>query len=85
MAGQKQRVFLARCILNNPSILIFAETFNALDLKIDLEVKETIKTLFSNTTYIFISHGEISNNYYDKIFVIDNETISFSCTNERNY
>lgn len=74
--GQKQRMFLARAILKNPTILIFDEAFNSLDSKTDIAIKESLNTVFADTTCIIIAHDKNSYNYVDKIYLIENKLVT---------
>jgi len=56
--GQLQRVAIARCLVNNPQILLMDEPFGALDLhtrfQMQLSLNEIKETL--NSTIIFVTH-----------------------------
>lgn len=56
--GQLQRVAIARCLVNNPQILLMDEPFGALDLhtrfQMQLSLNEIKETL--NSTVVFVTH-----------------------------
>ena len=73
--GQKQRLSIARAIFKDPEILIFDDSFSALDYKTDKEVRENINKVLEDKTIIIVAQriGTIRN--ADKILVIDDGAI----------
>lgn len=73
--GQKQRISIARAIARNPEILIFDDSFSALDYKTDKSLRQAIKEQLSDTTCLIVAQriGTIKN--ADKIIVLDNGRI----------
>ncbi len=71
--GQKQRLSIARAINNNSQILIFDDTFSALDFKTDAKLRESLKKELKNKTIILVSQriGTIID--ADKIVVLSEE------------
>lgn len=69
--GQKQRLSIARAIFKNSEILIFDDSFSALDYKTDKEVRDNINQILDDKTIIIVAQriGTIRN--ADKILVID--------------
>lgn len=69
--GQKQRISIARAIIKNPEILIFDDSFSALDFKTDSLLQKALKENLNNTTKIVVSQriGTIKN--AGKIIVIE--------------
>lgn len=69
--GQKQRISIARAIARNPEILIFDDSFSALDYKTDKNLRTAIKEKLSDTTCLIVAQriGTIKN--ADKIIVLD--------------
>lgn len=70
--GQKQRLSIARSIAKNPKILIFDDSFSALDYKTDAMLRNKIKKELKDTTVLIVAQriGTIMN--ADKIVVLDN-------------
>ena len=73
--GQKQRISLARAIARKPEIIIFDDSFSALDFKTDKKVREHISDKLSGTTCVIVAQriGTIMN--ADKILVIEDGSI----------
>ena len=53
--GQKQRLSIARAIIKNPSILIFDDSFSALDYKTDKVVREKLNETYKDTTKVIVA------------------------------
>ncbi len=73
--GQKQRVAISRAFLKDSSILIFDDTFSALDNNTSEKLIENIKELSDEKTCIIISNKVSDVKYSDKIIVLDNGRI----------
>lgn len=73
--GQKQRVIISRAFLNKSSIIIFDDTFSALDNKTEQLLLKNIKKLTNNKTCIIISNRISDIKQADKIIVMDNGII----------
>ena len=61
--GQKQRLSIARAIIKNPDILIFDDSFSALDYKTDKIVRKKLNENFKDTTKVIVAQriGTIMN------------------------
>ena len=70
--GQKQRLAIARGIAKKPEILIFDDSFSALDYKTDSLLRKSIQENLKDTTVMIVAQriGTIMN--ADKIVVLDN-------------
>lgn len=81
--GQKQRISIARAVYKNAPIIIFDDTFSALDYKTDMLVRKKIKENLKDTTVIIIAQriGTIMN--ADKIVVLDEGKIVGMGTHEQ--
>lgn len=73
--GQKQRISISRALARNPEILIFDDSFSALDFKTDSKLRENIRKNMKDKTLFIVAQrvGTIMN--ADKIIVIDNGKI----------
>ncbi len=73
--GQKQRLAIARAIARNSEILLFDDSFSALDYKTDSLLRHELKTKLNNTTCVIVAQriGTIKN--ADRIIVIDDGKI----------
>lgn len=73
--GQKQRLSIARAISRKPEILIFDDSFSALDFKTDKNLRATLKKEMKGTTCIIVAQriGTIKN--ADLILVLDDGKI----------
>lgn len=81
--GQKQRLSIARTIYKNSEIMIFDDTFSALDYKTDMLVRKNIKKNLNNKTVVIVAQriGTIMN--ADKIIVLDEgKIVGFGKHNE---
>ena len=73
--GQKQRVVISRAFLKNSSVVIFDDTFSALDNRTSKELLDNIKDLTQDKTCIIISNkiSDVKNS--DKIIVLESSKI----------
>lgn len=69
--GQKQRISIARAIYKDAEIMIFDDTFSALDYKTDMLIRKKIKEKLKDKTVIIVAQriGTIKN--ADQIIVLD--------------
>ena len=69
--GQKQRISIARALARKPEILIFDDSFSALDYKTDARLRQALEDEFHDTTKLIVAQriGTIKN--ADKIVVLD--------------
>ncbi len=73
--GQKQRIAISRAFLKESPILIFDDTFSALDNKTSEKLLQNIKELSKEKTCIIISNKVSDVKNSDKIIVLDNGNI----------
>ncbi len=69
--GQKQRISIARAVAAKPEIMIFDDSFSALDYKTDKKVRQNLKDYLGETTNLIVAQriGTIMD--ADKIIVLD--------------
>lgn len=70
--GQKQRLSIARALARKPEIIIFDDSFSALDYKTDFELRKTLKNELSDTTVFIVAQRIGTIKDADKIIVLDN-------------
>lgn len=80
--GQKQRISIARALARDPEILIFDDSFSALDYKTDKALRSALKEKATDTTCLIVAQriGTIKN--ADKIIVLDKGTVVGEGTHE---
>ncbi len=80
--GQKQRVAISRAFLKNSRILIFDDTFSALDNKTSEKLIDNIRELTQDKTCIIISNKVSDVKNSDNIIVLDESRIVEQGTHE---
>lgn len=82
-AGQRQRIAIARAILDNKSVLILDEATSALDSESEILVQKGLEALWHNKTVIAIAHRLSTLRHMDKIIVMDKgKIVEFGSHNE---
>ena len=69
--GQKQRISIARAIARKPEILIFDDSFSALDYKTDAALRKELETKLSATTKLIVAQRIGTVRHADMIIVLD--------------
>ena len=69
--GQKQRLSIARAIAKKPEILIFDDSFSALDYKTDVALRRALKESTAETTTIIVAQRISTILHADQIIVLD--------------
>lgn len=73
--GQKQRIAVSRAFLNSSDIVVFDDTFSALDNKTEEKLLENIKKMTQNKTCIIISSRISDIKDADEIIVLESGKI----------
>lgn len=69
--GQKQRLSIARAIASESQILIFDDSFSALDFKTDKQLRDSLKENVSNSTVLTVAQRINTIKDAEKIIVLD--------------
>ena len=69
--GQKQRLSIARALAKNPKILLFDDSFSALDYKTDVTLRKTLREKMQDTTTIIVAQRIATILNADKIIVMN--------------
>jgi ATP-binding cassette subfamily B multidrug efflux pump len=69
--GQRQRLAIARAIVHNPDILVFDDSFSALDLTTDARLRQALWRELPNVTKIVVAQRVSTITDADRIIVLD--------------
>ena len=73
--GQRQRMAIARAIMKKPEIYVFDDSFSALDMKTDRQLRQNLKESIGDATMIIVARRISSILNADRILVIDDGRI----------
>ena len=80
--GQKQRISIARALARKPEILVFDDSFSALDYRTDAMVRKELAEKFKDTTKIIVAQRVGTIRHADKIIVLERGEIAGEGTHE---
>ena len=69
--GQKQRLSIARAIAKKPKVLIFDDSFSALDFKTDVALRKALGENVKDSTIIIVAQRIVTIMNADEIIVLD--------------
>ena len=69
--GQKQRLSIARALAVKPRVLLFDDSFSALDYRTDLAVRRALGSHFDDTTVLIVAQRIATVMHADRILVLD--------------
>ena len=69
--GQKQRLSIVRALAKKPKILLFDDSFSALDYKTDVKLRKTLREKMQDTTTIIVAQRIATILNADKIIVMN--------------
>ena len=69
--GQKQRLSIARAIAKKPKILVFDDSFSALDFKTDVALRKALGENVKDSTIIIVAQRIVTIMNADEIIVLD--------------
>ena len=73
--GQRQRMAIARAIMKKPEIYVFDDSFSALDMKTDRQLRQNLKESIGDASIIIVAQRISSILNADRILVIDDGRI----------
>lgn len=65
--GEKQRIILARALLNDFQILILDEALSEVNSELEIKIIKNLKNYFKDKTVIYVSHKK-HDRYFDKVY-----------------
>lgn len=74
--GQKQKLAIARCLYQDPDLIILDEPTASLDPLAEAKIYEQFNEMTKGKTVIFISHRMSSSRFTDKILLLDEGKIA---------
>lgn len=81
--GQRQRIAIARAVMKKPEICVFDDSFSALDVKTDKELRGNLKANLKNSTMIVVAQRVSSILDATRIIVLDHgETVGMGTHKE---
>ncbi|MEG0805778.1 MAG: ABC transporter ATP-binding protein [Lachnospiraceae bacterium] len=73
--GQKQRLSIARAIARHPQILLFDDTFSALDYQTDIALRKALYNKIKDATILIVAQRISTILHADRIIVLDEGSI----------
>jgi ATP-binding cassette subfamily B protein len=70
--GQKQRLSIARAVIDKPPVFIFDDTFSALDYKTDAALRKALRQNLGDSTLLVVTQRVATAKLSDQILVLDN-------------
>ena len=80
--GQRQRMALALAMMKKPEIYVFDDSFSALDMKTDRQLRENLKKNIGDATVIMVAQRISTIVDADRILVVDEGQIVGNGTHE---
>ena len=80
--GQKQRLSIARALARNPEILVFDDSFSALDYRTDAKLRAGLAEKLNAATKIIVAQRISTIRHADKIIVLDHGEMADMGTHE---
>ena len=81
--GQKQRLAIARALLREPKLLIFAEATSALDPESESIIQRNLKMIAKGRTVVIVSHRLTTLTECDQIVVMERGHVEAKGTHQQ--
>jgi len=69
--GQRQRLAIARALVKRPEVYVFDDSFSALDLRTDTELRRALDTHLPDATRLVVAQRVSTIRHADQIIVLD--------------
>jgi ATP-binding cassette, subfamily B, bacterial len=69
--GQRQRIAIARTLLVNPPILVLDDATSAVDVQVEQEIHEALRTLMQGRTTLIVAHRLSTIGLADRVVLLD--------------
>jgi ATP-binding cassette subfamily B protein len=73
--GQRQRIAIARTLLVNPPILVLDDATSAVDVQVEQEIHEGLRTLMQGRTTLIVAHRLSTIGLADRVVLLDSGRI----------
>ena len=74
--GQKQRLAIARAVVKKPAVMLFDDSFSALDMKTDVELRKALTEHIKDSTCIIVAQRVGTILHAEQIIVLDEGRIA---------
>lgn len=74
--GQKQRLTIARALVRRPGVLLFDDSFSALDTKTDAALRQALRARVQGSTVVMVAQRVATVRDADQILVLDDGTLA---------
>lgn len=81
--GQRQRLAIARALVRNPDVLVFDDSFSALDLATDARLRQALWTALPDVTKVVVAQRVSTVTGADQIIVLEDGQIAGIGTHEQ--
>lgn len=81
--GEKQRLAVARAVLQKPELIILDESTSAVDVPTEKQIFQNLRRHFSRQTMLFVSHRISALEWVDRIVVVDEGVIKEQGTHDQ--
>ena len=69
--GQRQRIAIARTLVSNPPVLILDDATSAIDVQVELEIHQALRTLMQGRTTLVIAHRPSTIGLADRVAYLE--------------
>jgi ABC-type multidrug transport system fused ATPase/permease subunit len=81
--GEKQRLAVARALLQKPELIVLDESTSAVDVPTEKQIFQNLRKHFSRHTMLFISHRVSALEWVDRIVVLDQGIVKEQGTHDQ--